>query len=281
MNKVQTTQLEGHFQSYNPSKTMKFAAAIGYRTIGLWLPFVQFLSDAAAVIWQGCRPTTWRRPVRTAFMRICYQAGTRAVPFVLVSGVFIGFGLVAQSLYWLETFGGKALFGSFLSLVLVREVAPVLVGLIMIGRSGSVIMADLGIMKAGGQVHMLEAQGIDPFLFLVVPRVLALSVCTFCLSIVFVTIALLAGFVSGTLFGLLNFSFFDFFGRALRGFGPEEYVLITLKTVIIGFVVGLISCKTALATAGPSVNVLEILPRGFAKSVLSTLLISVTLTLML
>ena len=262
-------------------KLRRLLAALGLWTIKLWRQPVRFLSDAAAVIWQAGRPIFWRRPIRAEFMRQCYQVGTRALPFIVVSGIFSGFGIVAQALHWLKVFGSTALFGGFLSVVLVREIAPVLVGLIVVGRSGSVILAELGTMKAEGQVHMLDAQGIDPFLYLVVPRVLALSICMFCLTVAFVTLALMAGFVSGTQLGLTQFTFLDFIQRALGSMGRQEYVLIAAKTLTIGFAVGLISCKEALALSGSAVDVLDILPRSFAKSVLATLVISIVLTILL
>jgi phospholipid/cholesterol/gamma-HCH transport system permease protein len=245
-------------------KLRRLLAAIGLWTIELWRQPVHFLNDAVAVIWQARRPITWRRPIRVEFMRQCYQVGTRALPFIVVSGIFVGFGIVAQALHWLKVFGGTALFGGFLSVVLVREIAPVLVGLIVIGRSGSVILVELATMKAEGQVHMLDAQGIDPFIYLVVPRVLALSICMFCLTIVFVAVAMVAGFASGTLVGIIKLTFFDFIDRALGSIGREEYLLITAKTFTIGFVVALLSCQTALSLTGPAANVLDILPRGFA-----------------
>ncbi len=264
-----------------PRKMRRLLETIGLWAIDLWRQPVQFLSDALAVVWQSCRPVTWRRPIRSEFMRQCYLAGTRALPFIVVSGIFVGFGIVAQALHWLKVFGGTALFGGFLSVVLVREIAPVLVGLIVIGRSGSVILAELGTMKAEGQVQMLDAQGIDPFLYLVVPRVLALSICMFCLTVAFVAVALMAGFVSGTLLGLTKFTFLDFIHRALGSMGWQEYLLIAAKTLTIGFAVGLISCKEALALSGSAVDVLAILPRSFAKSVLATLVISIVLTILL
>ena len=263
------------------SMPRRLLAILGLWTIALWQWPVQFISEAVAVIWQSCRPITWRRSVRTEFMRQCYQVGARALPFILVSGIFVGFGIVAQSLHWLKVFGSTALFGGFLSAVLVREIAPVLVGLIMIGRSGAALLVELGTMKTEGQVDMLDAQGIDPFLYLVVPRVLAFCVCMFSLTTAFVAVALLAGFTLGTLVGILQFTFFDFIHRAIGSIGRQTYLLFTLKTVAIGFVVALISCKTALSITGVSADVLDIMPRGFAKSALATLIISIALTIIL
>jgi phospholipid/cholesterol/gamma-HCH transport system permease protein len=259
----------------------RLLAAIGKWTIGLWHWPVEFISDAVAVIQQSCRLVTWRHSIRTEFMRQCYQVGARALPFILVSGIFVGFGIVAQSLHWLKVFGSTALYGGFLSAVLVREIAPVLVGLIVIGRSGSTLLVELGTMKTEGQVDMLDAQGIDPFLYLVVPRVLAFCVCMFSLTTAFVAVALLAGFASGTLIGMIQYTFLDFINRAIGSMHWQNYLLFTLKTVVIGFVVALISCKTALSLTGVSADVLEIMPRGFAKSALATLIISVALTIIL
>lgn len=281
MNNVGSMQSEVDGKSNVLRKIRRLLGAIGLWAIDLWRQSIQFLSDALAVIWQSCRPITWRRPIRGEFMRQCYQMGTRALPFIAVSGIFVGFGIVAQALLWLEVFGGTALFGGFLSVVLVREIAPVLVGLIVIGRSGSMILVELGTMKAEGQVHMLDAQGVDPFLYLVLPRVLALSICMFCLTIAFVMVALVAGFVSGTLIGPTKFTFLDFIHRALGSMGRQEYLLITAKTLTIGFVVGLISCREVLALSGTAVDVLDILPRSFAKSVLATFVISIVLTILL
>ena len=256
-------------------------ASVGFWTIRFWQAPVHFLADAVAVVWQSCRPVTWRRTIRAAFMRQCHAVGTRALPFILVSGVFIGFGMVAQALYWLEVFGGTWLFGGLLSVVLVQEVAPVLIGLIVVGRSGSAIIVELGTMKAEGRVHALDAQGIDPFVYLVIPRVLAITICMFCLTVSFVAVAMVAGFFSANLIGISKYSFFDFMDRILTSMDYRDYFLFSAKTLTIGFVVGLLSCKTALSISGDSAQVLDILPRGFAKSALATLLISVALTILL
>jgi len=280
MNTEQVIPSEANDTLYTVPWLRRLLAGIGLWAIGLWQGSVQFISDAVAIIWQGCRPITWRRSIRTEFMRQCYQIGAQALPFILVSGIFVGFGLVAQAFHWLTVFGSTALFGGVMSTVLVREIAPVLVGLIVIGRSGSTLLVELGTMKTEGQVHMLDAQGIDPFLYLVVPRVLAFSVCMFLLTTAFVTVALLAGFLSGVLVGIAQFHFFDFLNRAIGSMGRQTYILFALKTITIGFVVAMISCKMALSLSGVSARVLDIMPRGFAKSALATLIISIALTIL-
>ena len=281
MNDEGVIQSRGNDTSHAGSRPRRLLATIGQWTIGFWQWPVQFISDAVAVIWQSCRPITWRRSIRAEFMRQCYQVGARALPFMLVSGIFVGFGIIAQALYWLKVFGSTVLFGGFLSGILVREIAPVLVGLIVIGRSGSALIVELGTLKTKGQVDMLDAQGIDPFLYLVIPRVMAFCVCMFSLTTAFVTVALFAGYASGALVGILQFPFFEFVNRAIGSMGWQTYLLFTLKTVIIGFAVALISCKMALSLTGDSATVLEAMPRGFAQSALATLVISIAVTILL
>ena len=280
MNTKRVIQSDKNDNFFSLAGSRRLLARIGLWTIGFWRWPGQFVSDAVAVIVQSCRPITWRQSIRTEFIRQCYQIGAQALPFILVSGIFVGFGLVAQAFHWLKIFGSTALFGGVMSTVLVSEIAPVLVGLIVIGRSGSTLLVELGTMKTEGQVHMLDAQGIDPFLYLVVPRVLAFCICMFALTTAFVAVALLAGFFSGVLVGITQFHFFDFLNRAIGSMGRQTYLLFTLKTISIGFVVALISCKMALSLSGVTARVLDLMPRGFAKSALATLIISIALTIL-
>ena len=178
-----------------------FAAITGQWAIDQVRGLIQFTSLAVAVIWQGLRPLTWRRTVRAEFFEQCHQIGLRALPFILITGSLVGLGMVYQAIYWLDLFGQTEFTGPILVLVLVREVAPLFVAMTVIGRSGSVILVELGNMQFDGQVRMLDAQGIDPFLFLIVPRVVAVSVCMFCLTIVFIAVALGSGFMAGNALG--------------------------------------------------------------------------------
>ena len=248
--------------------------AVGKETISLVPRFVEFISTAVAIIWQSMRPLTWRRSVRAEFMHQCHHTGTRALPFIAVTAILIGLAMVYQAIYWLRALGQSELVGDIIVLVLVREISPLLVALIVIGRSGPVILAQLGTMQAGGQVHMLDAQGIDPFLYLVVPRVLAVSLCTFCLTVAFIAVTLATGFVAGNALQTTDMTVYDFIASILAAMGPKDYAIIPLKTLSTGFMVGLIVCDTGLSGAGSVDDVPVLLPRGIMKSVLAVLLIS-------
>jgi phospholipid/cholesterol/gamma-HCH transport system permease protein len=254
--------------------------AIGHWTIYQFQGLIIFISIAGAILWQSCRLLTWRRTVRAEFFHQCHQIGTRALPFIVLTAFIIGLGVVFQTLYWLKFFGQSEFAGSLLVLVLVREIAPLLVALIVIGRSVSVIMIELGIMQADGQVRMLDAQGIDPFIYILVPRVVATSVCMFSLTIVFTAVTLAAGFVAGNALSATNLTVYDFVFEILTAMGPADFASIPLTTLLIGFVTGLIGCQTGLAFTGVAPDVHHLLPSGIMKAVIATLLISTAVTML-
>ena len=258
-----------------------FSAAVGRWVLAQIQGLIQFAAIAAAVIRQGLRPLTWRRTVRTEFMEQCYQIGMRALPFILITGCIVGLGIVYQAIYWLKLFGQTEFTGPILVLILVREVAPLFVAMIVIGRSGSVIMMELGNMRIAGQLRMLDAQGVDPFLFLIVPRAAAVAVSMFSLTIAFIIVALGSGIIAGNVLGSMEFTLHDFIFGFLAEMSFAEFAIIHLKSVLIGFAVAIIACITGFSITGSRSELLAALPRGITKSVVATLLISGMLTLML
>jgi phospholipid/cholesterol/gamma-HCH transport system permease protein len=258
-----------------------FAAIVGQWAIYQVRGLIQFSGIAVAVFRQSLRPLTWRRTVRAELLEQCHQVGMRALLFILITGSLVGFGVVYQAIYWLDLFGQTEYNAPILVTVLVREVAPLFVALTVIGRSGSVILVELGNMRIDGQVRMLDAQGVDPFLFLIVPRVVAVSVCMFSLTIAFITVALVSGFLAGNALGSMDFTLYEFIFRILSKMGPEDFATIPLKTISTGFVVGLMAGTIGLSVSGSRSDLLAALPRFVTKSALAALLISILLTLLL
>jgi len=254
---------------------------IGAWLIATWRGVTGVISIGVAVLWQACRPVTWRRTVRAEFGRNCAQVVLHGLPAIVITGLLVGLAMVNQVLYGLRLAGQEGLIGKFLVLGLVREIAPVLIGMLVIGRSGSTMMVELGAMRTGGQVHLLDAQGIDPFLYLVIPRVLATALGVFCLTRVFLVVALATGLVAANTLGLTSLTLLDFLEAVLTAMGPKEYALVPLKTLAIGFAIGLISCTTGLAAGRDVSEVSALLPRGVVKAVLATFLISSGLTMLL
>lgn len=239
---------------------------------GHWLLLLTGMGAAVAV--EATRLGNWRRTVRAEFHRTMRLAGVGSLPTVLIAGGLLGLAMVYQALYWLEAVGQTDLLGSVIVIVLVREIAPLLVGLIVIGRSGSVVLLELGRIRAGPQYHLLHALGIDPFIYLILPRALALALAVFCLTVLFIVTALLAGFLAGSAFGAVQIGLWSFLDKVLRAMGPGTYLLVPLKSVLIGFAVGVVCAATALRSQASARDMSQLLPTGYVRAVLAALLIS-------
>jgi phospholipid/cholesterol/gamma-HCH transport system permease protein len=241
-----------------------------------------FVLHLASLSWgvmrAALRPRSWRRTVRAEFRRSLHQAIAGGLSPTLVTAALVGLGMVYQALYWLSEAGQEGLIGSVLVTVLVRSVAPLLVGLVLLGRSGMVSLAEIGSLTAGGQVHALEAQGLDPFLLLVLPRAAALALASFTLGVLFVVSALLSGFVAGSLLGALTISLWSLFDRVLFAMRAADFAVFPVKMLVIGLLVALTACLTGFE-ATPRQEAFRLLPSGFVRGVLAVLLASIALSL--
>ena len=246
-------------------------------------PMLAVAALAAGVASEAARPQAWRRPVRLEFRNALRQALVGGLPTVLVTAALVGIGLVFQGAYWLAVAGQDSLFGLVLVLVLVRELAPLLVGFILLGRSGTVVVVELGALQAGGQVRALEGQGLDPFLLFVLPRAVALIAASFTLGVFFVAWALLAGTLAGAMLGGFEAASAGP-GAVLEGMllamSPADFAVFPLKLVLIGGLVALTAAATGLSAA-PGEPPSLLLPRGFVRGIVAVLLADIALGLAL
>lgn len=131
-------------------------------------------------------------------VRAVYEQGVRCVPVILIVGLFTGLVLGLQGYHTLNRFGSAALLGQLVALTLVRELAPVLAALMLVGQAGSALTAELGIQRNSEQIDALETMGIDPYGFLVAPRLLAALLVYPMMSAFFTLIGLVGGWLSGS-----------------------------------------------------------------------------------
>ncbi|HXZ00729.1 MAG TPA: ABC transporter permease [Stellaceae bacterium] len=231
-------------------------------------------SLAFGVLREAARPASWRRTVRAQFRRELRQAVGGGLSPTAVTAVLIGLTMVSQTLYWLGEAGQAEIIGTVLVTVMVREVAPLLVGFILLGRSGIVAVAEIATLRLGGQVDALAAQGLDPFLLLVLPRACALAVAAFTLAMVFVPAALITGFVAGSLLGAVATPFWAFLDGVLLAMHATDFIAFPAKMLAMGLLVALTACLTGLE-AGARDDAGRVLPRGFIRGTLAILLVSI------
>jgi phospholipid/cholesterol/gamma-HCH transport system permease protein len=236
-------------------------------------------SLSLGVLIEGLHPRTWaRRTIRQELRRSLRQCLAGGFGTVLVTAALVGFGMIYQALTWLAYAGQEGWTGRLLVTVLVREVTPVLVGLILLGRSGTVTVVEFGETKASGQLRVMEAGGMDPFALLFLPRVVAMAVAGFTLGMLFLLIAVGVGFLTAQLSGEVQSSGAEQVGNLMEAARTADYALFALKLVLIGGLVAVVCGITGMSSTRAETPS-HLLPRGFVRGLLAVLGISVTLSL--
>jgi phospholipid/cholesterol/gamma-HCH transport system permease protein len=254
---------------------------IGNGLIHLWKHSGAITAMSLTLIYYALQPGSWKRTVRAEFIRQCYFSGVRAVQFIIAIAVLTGLGMVAQIIYWLSLAGQSDLVGSALAVLLVREFAPLLIILIVVGRSGTAIVAEVGNMQVNGRIYLLRTLGVDPLIYIFMPRALAISISTLALTVLFVVIALFTGFVTVNILGMFEMTLQVFIDRISAELGPGDYLAIAIKTMVGGLVTSLICCRAGLLMSRTDIEVARALPRSFSACVLAALAISAVVSIFL
>jgi phospholipid/cholesterol/gamma-HCH transport system permease protein len=155
--------------------------------------------------------------------RAVYEQGWRCLPVILIVGLFTGLVLGLQGYYVLSRFGSEALLGTLVSLSLVREMAPVLAALMLVGQAGSALAAELGIQRNSEQIAALETMGVNSRGYLVTPRLLAAVFVFPAQTALFVAVGLWGGSLSGSwMLGVEPGVYWSSVERAIEGSDVRE-----------------------------------------------------------
>jgi len=176
------------------------------------------------------------------------QIGFGSLTVVLLAGLFTGMVLALNSGMTLDQFGARSMIGRLISASMVKELGPVLSGLMVSGRVGSGIAAELGSMLVTDQIAALRALGTDPIRKLVVPRVLAGVLMMPILSILATGI----GMIGGWLVTVLQFHVAStvYWTAVVQGLYVQDIWMGVIKPVFIGFTIVTIGCHVGLRTTG-------------------------------
>ncbi len=131
-------------------------------------------------------------------VRSVYEQGVRCLPVILIVGLFTGLVLGLQGFHNLARFGASGLVGQLVALTLIRELAPVLAALMLVGQAGSAMTAELGIQRNSEQIDALETMAIDPMAYLVAPRLLAALIAFPIMTVFFALIGLVGGYLASS-----------------------------------------------------------------------------------
>jgi phospholipid/cholesterol/gamma-HCH transport system permease protein len=167
-----------------------------------------------------------------------FEIGNKSLGLVSLTGFIIGFVLALQSIPMLTKFGAVSLIPTMISISIVREIGPVITGLICAGKIGSGIGAELGSMKVSEQIDAMEVSATNPFKFLVVTRITATTLMIPLLIIYADTIALFGGFIALNIFSGQSLQLY--FSTVFSALSFADVLPATVKTFFFGFAIGLV-----------------------------------------
>lgn len=179
--------------------------------------------------------------------------GIRSMTIVILTAVFSSMVITLQFGEQLARFGAREWTGNVVAVSLAREMAPVMTALMVGGRVGAGIAAELGSMAVTDQIDAVRALGADPFRKLVVPRVLATTLTLPLLSTMALVLGVLGGAVIHAADGYATAS--HFYNAALRSVTLDDYLSGFAKTVFFGFSIGIIACQRGMNTRGGTLGV--------------------------
>lgn len=248
-------------------RPVNWIGKLGGHTIERWRRLRDLAAVTGAVLAVACRRRVWGRTVRNVLARQILFTGYDAVGFVALIAFMVGISIVVQTQVWLTAAGQSHLLGPVLVAVVIREVGPLLANFVVIGRSGTAIATELGNMHVNGEVHLLDAQGLDPFLYLVVPRVIGVAVSVFCLTIIFIVVSFASGYVCGLLLGSTGVEPLRFADTVFGALTKADVLNVVVKTVIPGSLTGVICCTEGLSVGAATTAVPQAATRGVVRSI--------------
>jgi phospholipid/cholesterol/gamma-HCH transport system permease protein len=260
--------------------SLQARAGVGCHVCAQWDDLRHAAAVIGTVLYTGVRPRCWTRRVRTAFARQVLVTGVEPLWFVSAIAVFVGISVVVHLSFWAGEAGQSQLLGPLLVVVVARELGPVLINLVVIVRSGSAMTTELGILKINGQVHALETQGGDPFLQLVMPRVLGMAVSTFCLTIIFILVALASGYLFAATTGKGSRDLSLFLDSVSSAFHPKDGLNILIKSTLPALFAGATCCIDGLKVGTSVTEIPLATQRALTRCVAGLFVISAAVSLL-
>lgn len=166
--------------------------------------------------------------------------GTKSIFVILLTGSFTGMVLGLQGYYALSTFGAEGMLGSAVALSLIREMGPVLTAIMVTGRAGSAMAAEIGIMRISEEIDALETMEINPIRFLISPKLAAALISFPLLTALFDVVGIFGGYLTGSV--LLGINPGIYFARVESSVHMEDITGGFIKAIAFAIVVVTICC---------------------------------------
>jgi phospholipid/cholesterol/gamma-HCH transport system permease protein len=228
------------------------------------LKFVREIGQVSVLFWEIIKSFKTIPRSRNIILYQMEQIGVNSLPLVIIIAIFTGAVSAWQAAYQLKGLAPLSFLGGSTTRAVITELGPVLTGIVIAGRVGASIAAELGTMKVTEQIDALETMAISPIRYLAMPRFLA-AILMLPLLVVFAdTIAVFGAFIVSNYF--LGVSFAVFFLSVKRLFVFSDLIAGLVKTVFFGGVTALLGCHIGFRTEGGAEGVGQATIRSFVIS---------------
>ena len=201
-----------------------------------------------------------------------YEVGVRSVPVVAVTGAFIGMVMAIETHSQFKAIGQENRLGSVINLSVVKQIGPVLAAVMLAGRVGGALTAELGTMNVTEQLDALRVMGADPIRYLVVPRFIACVLLTPMLTIYSDLLGVLGGWLISVYFlGVPNGPYWQYSAAGVDTWQVMEGII---KSVFFGAAIGLISCYKGFTCGSGASGVGRACTESFVASFLAIIVLN-------
>lgn len=233
--------------------------------------FITEVGKVLLFLWQTIRWTfSWPFYIKNVVKQM-EQIGVNSIPVVLTTALSTGMVLALQSYTGFKRFGAETLIGTVVSLSMTRELGPVLTGLMVAGRAGAAMAAELGTMKVTEQIDALSTMATNPIKYLVVPRFVASTIMMFFLTALGMLIGVVGGYFVGV--KVLGTNPVTYINNSIDYTEVTDIWYGLIKALVFGAVVGLIGCYKGFNTEGGA--------EGVGKATTGAVVVSCMLILIL
>jgi phospholipid/cholesterol/gamma-HCH transport system permease protein len=251
--------------------SLVFVENLGRRTTGTLEAFGDFFTFVA-------RTFGWffRGGLRWKNLRLLppqlYEVGVRSVPVVCVTGAFIGMVMAIETYSQFKAIGQEQRLGSVINLSVVKQIGPVLAAVMLAGRVGGALTAELGTMNVTEQLDALRVMGADPIRYLVVPRFVACVLLTPMLTVYSDFLGVLGGWlISVPFLGVPNDPYWFY---SAQGVDTWQVMEGLIKSVFFGGSIGLISCYKGFTCGSGASGVGRACTESFVSSFLTIIVLN-------
>jgi phospholipid/cholesterol/gamma-HCH transport system permease protein len=215
--------------------------------------FFEWFGELGIFFWRVVRAAVTPPFESREFVRQLDEIGSKSLPLVALAGAAVGVVLSLESRFSLTRFGAKSLLPAAIVFSVLHETGPIITGLVVSGRVGAGIGAELASMKVTEQIDAIEASAVNPYRLLAAPRILA--------CILMLPLLTLAGDLCGVMMGWIAqalvepLSLHQFINAGFNGADFNDFLPPTFKTAVFGLIIGLVACFQGMRTEGGAAGV--------------------------